>query len=81
MKIIKSTMENEVKKGKYIHFKGHLCEVICVGRYSETLEEFVVYKHDSEEFGKGSIWVRPKRMFLESVSVNGKEVPRFKFVG
>jgi len=71
----------EIKTGKYMHFKGILCEVLGIGRHTETLEEFVVYKHDSEDFGKGAIWVRPKKMFLENVNVNGKEVPRFKFIG
>ena len=71
----------EINLGKYLHFKGILCEVLGVGRHTETLEEFVVYKHDSKEFGKGAIWIRPRNMFLEKVKVNGKEVPRFKFIG
>ncbi len=74
------SLPNEVKKGKYLHYKGHLCEVIGVGRHSETLEEYVIYTHDSEEFGKGSLWIRPKKMFLENVNVNGKKTPRFKFI-
>lgn len=70
----------EIKLGKYLHYKGFICEVIGVGRHSETLEEFVVYKHDSEEYGKDSLWVRPKKMFLENVKIDGKEIPRFKFI-
>jgi hypothetical protein len=27
------------------------------------------------------LWVRPKAMFLETVSVDGREVPRFRLVG
>ncbi len=73
--------KTEIKLGKYMHFKGILCEVIGVGRHSETLEEFVIYKHDSKDFGKGAIFVRPKQMFLENVKIDGKEVPRFKFIG
>jgi len=73
---------NEVKLGKYQHYKGKMYEVIGVARHSETLEELVVYRalYDSEEFGKNALWVRPKKMFLENVVVNGKEVPRFKFI-
>jgi len=73
----------EVKHGKYKHFKGKLYEVIGVARHSETLEEFVVYRalYDSKEFGKNSIWIRPKKMFLETVNRDGKEFPRFEFVG
>lgn len=71
-------MEKEVKLGKYQHFKGKFYEVIGIARNSEnTKEEFVVYKALYE---KGQIWIRPKQMFLETVNINGKEVPRFKFV-
>lgn len=73
----------EVKLGKYQHFKGKLYEVIGVARHSETLEEFVVYRalYDSPEFGKNALWVRPKKMFLETVTKDGKKIPRFKFLG
>ena len=74
---------DELKLGKYQHFKGNLYEVIGVARHSETLEELVVYKalYDSEEFGLNSLWVRPKTMFMENVAVKGKEIPRFKYIG
>ena len=72
----------ELKLGKYLHYKGKMYEVIGVARHSETLEELVVYRalYDSKEFGKNALWVRPKKMFLENVVVNGKEVPRIKFI-
>ena len=72
----------EIKPGKYQHYKGHFYEVIGVGRHSETLEEVVIYRalYDSE-YGKNSLWVRPKAMFLEEVTYNGEKVPRFRFVG
>jgi hypothetical protein len=74
---------DEVKTGKYKHYKGKPYEVIGVARHSETLEELVVYRalYDSKEFGNNALWARPKKMFLENVSIEGKEVPRFKFVG
>lgn len=64
----------------YKHYKGKNYEVIGIARHSETLEELVVYKalYDSPEFGTNSLWVRPKKMFLENVIVNGVEVERFK---
>jgi hypothetical protein len=73
---------DDIKLGKYQHYKGNLYEVIGVARHSETLEELVVYRalYDSEEFGKNALWVRPKKMFLETVEVGGKEVPRFRFI-
>ena len=75
-------MEEEVKVGKYRHYKGKEYEVIGVGRHSEDLEEFVIYRalYDSE-FGRGALWLRPKKMFLEDVEVDGKRVPRFEFLG
>ena len=71
-----------LKIGKYQHYKGQMYEVIGVAHHSETLEELVVYKALYEtQFGRDSLWVRPKAMFVEDVSVNGKKIPRFKFVG
>lgn len=66
----------EIKKGKYQHFKGGYYEVLGVALHSETMEEMVLYKHLNEE----KLWVRPKKMFLENVVVDGKEVPRFRCV-
>jgi len=75
-------MEN-VKLGRYKHYKGKFYEVTGVATHSETLEEIVIYKalYDSKEFGKNALWVRPRKMFCENVNVNGKEVPRFEYVG
>jgi hypothetical protein len=70
-----------MKTGVYRHYKGKNYEVIGVARHSETLEEMVVYKALYEsEFGKDTLWVRPKAMFLEKVINDGKEVGRFKFI-
>lgn len=73
----------ELKPGKYQHFKGQFYKVIGIAKHSETNEEFVVYQalYDSEEFGNNALWIRPKTMFLENVIHEGKEVPRFNFVG
>lgn len=71
-----------MKKGVYRHYKGNLYEVIDTARHSETLEEMVVYRalYDSPEFGKNTLWVRPKKMFGEMVIVNGIRVKRFTYV-
>lgn len=75
-------MGKKIKIGKYRHFKGGKYEVLGIAHHSETQEEFVVYKalYDCKPFGKGSLWIRPKKMFLEKVVVNNKKVPRFKFL-
>lgn len=72
----------DLKIGIYQHFKGNLYEVIAVGKDSDTLEDLVVYKalYDSAEFGKNAIWIRPKEKFCEEIIVDGKKIPRFKFV-
>ena len=67
----------DFKKGIYEHYKGNRYELITIATHSETLEKMVVYK---ALYGDGEVWVRPANMWNESVNVNGKEVPRFKFV-
>lgn len=77
--------EKEVKIAYYQHSKsGNFYEVIAVARNSENPgEELVVYKalYDDPKFGNQAIWVRPKKMFLENIVIEGKEVPRFRFFG
>ena len=68
----------EVLPGRYQHYKGGQYTVLGVARHSETHEELVVYR---QEYGDHGLWVRPKKMFLETVAVDGKEVPRFRYLG
>lgn len=70
-------MDN-IKLGKYRHFKGNLYEVIGIANHSETLEEMVVYR---ALYGEGGLWVRPASMFCDTVSRDGKELKRFEFLG
>ena len=72
----------KIKRGKYLHYKGKYYEVIGIAHHSETLEEFVVYRalYGSKEFGRNSLWVRPKKMFFEKVKVQGKIIPRFEYL-
>jgi len=68
---------NSVQKGKYRHYKGGLYEVIDIARNSETLEGMVIYKALYGDFG---IWVRPLKMFIEDVDINGRIQKRFEFI-
>jgi hypothetical protein len=68
----------DVPPGRYRHYKGGLYEVLGVARHSETEEEFVVYR---ALYGEGGLWVRPRAMFVEMVTVGGAVVPRFRYVG
>ena len=66
--------------GKYSHYKGKEYEVIGEALHSETMEKMVIYKplYHSPEFESGTLWVRPLTMFLETVVIEGAEIPRFK---
>jgi len=71
-----------LKPGNWRHFKGDLMEVIGVALHSETFEEFVVYRHlTGNHAGENHLWMRPLRMFLETVERDGKKMPRFSYVG
>jgi len=67
-----------MKAGRYRHYKGNDYIVIETARHSETEEEMVVYRQD---YGERGLWVRPKGMFMESVNIDGREVPRFEYIG
>ncbi len=68
---------DEIKKGKYRHFKGNEYEVICVAKNSENLEQMVVYR---ALYGNGEVWVRPASMWNEKVVKNGETIKRFTYV-
>jgi len=67
----------EIKLGKYRHFKGNEYEVIGIAKNSETLEETVVYR---ALYGDNGLWVRPKSMWNETVERDGKIYKRFTFI-
>lgn len=71
-------MTEPVQPGRYRHYKGNFYEVLGVARHSETDEELVVYR---PLYGERGLWVRPRAMFQEQVRVEGREVPRFAYVG
>lgn len=60
--------------GRYRHYKGNLYEVIGTVRHSETLEPMTLYR---AMYGDQGLWVRPAAMFMENISVNGIDQPRF----
>ena len=68
-----------IKPGKYQHYKGNYYEVIGTAKHSETTEEHVVYKALYQPEGE-NLWIRPLKMFEETLIIHGQETPRFTFV-
>ncbi|MBY8960568.1 MULTISPECIES: DUF1653 domain-containing protein [Pseudomonas] len=66
-----------IQPGLYKHYKGQQYRVFNVARHSETEEEVVFYQALYGDYG---FWVRPLSMFVESVEVDGEQVPRFALV-
>lgn len=71
-------MQEQIPLGRYQHYKGNYYSVLGFATHSETEEAMVLYV---PLYGEGGYWVRPASMFVESIELNGKQVPRFKFVG
>jgi len=70
-----------IQKGIYEHYKGNRYEVLDEGIHTETREVLVIYKALYKgNFAEGTLWIRPLQMFNEMVSVEGKLIPRFKFL-
>lgn len=68
----------QIRIGRYLHFKGKEYRVLYLARHSETLEEMVVYQ---ALYGERGVWVRPARMWNETVEYRGTRVPRFAYLG
>ncbi|MBU1217610.1 DUF1653 domain-containing protein [bacterium] len=67
-----------MKTGIYEHYKSNRYEVIDTVRHSETEELMVLYR---ALYGDEGLWVRPYAMFFEIITIDSKEVPRFKYIG
>ena len=68
----------DVRPGRYRHFKGNEYQVLYTARHSETEELMVVYR---ALYGEGGIWVRPAAMWNEIIEREGAEFPRFAYLG
>ena len=67
----------EIKIGRYRHFKGNEYEVLCIAKHSETQEVMVVYR---ALYGERGVWVRPASMWNETVERDGKTYKRFTYL-
>ena len=68
----------DIKIGRYRHFKGNEYEVLGIARHSETEEEMVIYR---ALYGECGLWVRPASMWNETVERDGKTFKRFTYIG
>jgi hypothetical protein len=59
------------------HFKGNPYRLEGFAKDSETLEEMVVYR---ALYGDGGLWVRPAKMFFETIERDGKTMKRFELI-
>ena len=71
-------MMDEIRPGRYRHFKGGEYQVLGVAKHSETLEPMVVYR---ALYGEGRLWVRPAAMWNETVEREGRTFRRFTYIG
>ena len=73
---MKMTEEQESLIGReFRHFKGNLYRIEGFAKDSETLEEMVVYR---ALYGEQGLWVRPAKMFFETIERDGKTMKRFE---
>ena len=70
--------KDEIRIGRYRHFKGNEYRVLAIARHSETLEPMVVYQ---ALYGEMDIWVRPASMWNETVERDGQVFRRFTYIG
>lgn len=70
-------MKPSLKTGTYQHYKGSQYQVIDLAIHSETEQWMVLYR---PMYGAAELWVRPYDMFIETVLIEGEQVPRFKFI-
>ena len=68
----------DIKLGRYRHFKGGEYEVLGLATHSETEEPMVVYR---PLYGERGLWVRPAAMWNETVERDGKTFRRFTYIG
>ena len=67
--------QNNLIGREFRHFKGGHYRFEGFAKDSETLEEMVVYR---ALYGERGLWVRPAKMFFETVERNGKKMKRFE---
>jgi hypothetical protein len=60
---------------EFVHFKGGRYRLLGFARSSESEELMVVYQ---TLYGESGMWVRPAKMFFETITRDGVTQPRFR---
>lgn len=68
----------QLKPGRYRHFKGGEYALLGIATHSETMESIVVYR---ALYGEKGLWVRPAAMWTEFVHKENYTGPRFQYIG
>lgn len=66
--------KENIRPGRYRHFKGGEYEVLGIARHSEDESPMVVYR---PLYNDSSLWVRPADMWNEIVVRDGRTYTRF----
>ena len=75
--LMKTEEQQKLIGREFRHFKGNLYRLEGFAKDSETLEEMVVYR---ALYGEGGLWVRPAKMFFETIERDGKKTKRFELL-
>ena len=70
--------DEEIRPGRYRHFKGGEYQVLYTATHSETGEKMVVYR---ALYGERGVWVRPAAMWNENLTRDGVTARRFTYIG
>lgn len=57
---------------RYRHYKGGVYELVCEATQEADLVPVIVYQAEN-----GTIWVRPRSVFFETIKIEGQTVQRF----
>ena len=70
------TSEQQSLVGReFRHFKGNLYRLEGFAKDSETLEPMAIYR---ALYGDGGLWVRPAKIFFETIERDGRKIKRFE---
>lgn len=77
-------MKLNLKPGSIVrHYKNKVYLIEHVGAiHTESMEKMVVYRslYPHLKFKDFQVWVRPEKMFRETINIQNKEIPRFTVI-